>query len=66
MLSTRSQDPLVMAIYAAIKNPGPRPDLHYKIWSKHRRQWPTLHQALDRLVAAVDRELDEVDNPIEG
>jgi hypothetical protein len=35
----------------AILDKGPRPDVHDEIMTRHRREWPTLWRAIDRLVA---------------
>lgn len=35
----------------AIHEPGPRPDLHRLIETRHRREWPTLWRAIDELMS---------------
>lgn len=40
----------VAGVIEAIFNQGPRPDLHCQILDRHRREWPSLWAALDRLV----------------
>jgi len=35
----------------AVLDKGPRPDVHEEIMARHRREWPFLWRAIDRLVA---------------
>ena len=35
----------------AVLDRGPRPDVHDKIMAKHRREWPTLWRAIDKIVS---------------
>jgi hypothetical protein len=37
---------------AAYNNPGPVPEYHYSIMRKHRKEWPTLWEALDKMPPA--------------
>jgi hypothetical protein len=37
---------------AAYNNPGPVPEYHYSIMRKHRKEWPTLWGALDKMPPA--------------
>jgi hypothetical protein len=46
----------VAEVVAAIRNPGPRPDYHRWVMETHRDQWPSLWQALDRLLAGLSKE----------
>lgn len=41
---------IVKEIQDAITNPGMSPTYHAIILEKHRRQWPTLWAALDKLL----------------
>ncbi len=43
---------IVEEIREAILNEGPHPSLHKQIMAKHRKEWPTLWRALDKLMAA--------------
>lgn len=46
----------VLMIVAAIRDPGPRPDVHRQIMDRVRVEWPTLWAALDALMESqVDR-----------
>jgi hypothetical protein len=40
-------------IAEAIQNPGPVPAYHAEIMARHRREWPTLWQAIDELLSAI-------------
>lgn len=40
----------IEALRYAIEKEGPRPWFHRKIMRRHRRQWPTLWAAIDRLL----------------
>ena len=35
----------------AVTNPGPRPKVHYETTFRHRREWPALWAAIDRILA---------------
>lgn len=35
----------------AVRDPGPHPDYHRSVMERHRREWPTLWQAIDRLIS---------------
>lgn len=50
--STCRHDEAVAAIIKAIKDQGPLPLLHRRIMRLHRQEWPTLWQALDKLLDA--------------
>ncbi len=43
----------------AIKETGPRPDYHWTIMARHRKEWPTLWTAVDELLWTL--EMDELD-----
>lgn len=40
----------------AIVNTGSHPGYHTTIMNRHRKEWPTLWRALDKLVEAVNEE----------
>lgn len=42
----------VAAIVAAIQNEGPEPAFHREAIRRHRREWPSLWRALDKLLRA--------------
>lgn len=35
---------------AAVENPGPNPAYHYRMMDQHRKEWPTLWNAIDKLL----------------
>jgi hypothetical protein len=37
-------------IRAAVEDPGPHPEFHRRVLRKHRAEWPTLWEAIDRLL----------------
>ena len=41
----------------AVKDEGPKPRFHREVEMRHRRQWPTLWSAIDRLLA-IERQID--------
>ena len=45
----------VEALRRAITDAGPVPEYHRTIMARHRREWPTLWQAIDALLA-VERQ----------
>lgn len=54
-------DPLreaALNVRDAIRDPGPHPEHHAGVMDQSRRTWPTLWDALDRLLAALDGEVD--------
>lgn len=50
---TPREQQAVDSIRSAIADPGPRPDIHRLIITRHRREWPTLWAAIDELMAAT-------------
>lgn len=38
------------ALVRAIKNPGPSPHWHNQLLRKHRKEWPTLWAAIDKIL----------------
>jgi hypothetical protein len=50
MPKIEEQEKIIEEIRNAILNEGPRPDYHKVIMEKHRLQWPTLWNALDKLI----------------
>lgn len=40
-------------VIEAIQNEGPMPAYHREVMARHRREWPTLWNALDKLVGAT-------------
>ncbi len=42
-------DPLEQ-LREAIENEGPKPRYHREVMERHRREWPTLWAAIDRLL----------------
>jgi hypothetical protein len=54
-MSTQSEIQLAAAlIVRAIKEEGVNPQHHREVMTKHRKEWPTLWRAIDRLLAAYD------------
>lgn len=45
-----TQREAVELVRRAISNPGRVPSWHYAIMRKHRKEWPTLWNALDELL----------------
>jgi hypothetical protein len=45
--------PILQEIKSAIQNAGPNPQYHVVILERHRRQWPTLWSALDKLLEKI-------------
>lgn len=39
----------------AIRNAGPVPNHHWMVMERHRKEWPTLWEALDELLKAVEQ-----------
>ena len=42
-------DDAIAAILRAINDPGPNPAYHREVMARHRAEWPTLWEAIDRL-----------------
>ncbi len=42
-------DKAIEAVVDAVEVEGPEPRLHRKILRRHRKEWPTLHNALNEL-----------------
>lgn len=40
----------LIALSKSVNDPGPNPKLHFSIMKKHRKEWPTLWQAIDSLI----------------
>jgi hypothetical protein len=57
--------PNVDELRRAIEDPGPRPDIHFEIMARHRREWPTLWAAIDRLLLGTSTTVDELRRAIE-
>lgn len=38
------------AIHKAVRDEGPNPAYHHKIMERHRKEWPTLWEAIDLLL----------------
>ena len=50
----------VESVVRAIRDEGPVPGYHREVMVRHRREWPTLWNALDDLLdAAADRRRQE-------
>lgn len=47
----RRRDEAISEIRAAIFNSGRVPSYHSEVMAKHRREWPTLWHALDKLIS---------------
>lgn len=43
-----AQNGKIEAIREAIENEGPSPSHHHAVMANHRKQWPTLWEAIDR------------------
>lgn len=41
---------IIVEIRDAILNEGPQPLYHKSVMEKHRKEWPTLWNALDKLI----------------
>jgi hypothetical protein len=47
---------LLNLIYNAVTNEGINPSYHRRVMAKHRRQWPTLWNAIDKAVQVIEAE----------
>jgi hypothetical protein len=53
---SKSTDNALEQLRRAIRDEGPSPRLHRKVMARHRREWPTLWAAIDRLLKEGFRE----------
>lgn len=49
-IQTEEQAAALEELARAVRDSGPRPDIHRQILERQRREWPTLWRAIDRLL----------------